>query len=75
MKIQVECYSGHRGDETPRVVVIGSKRIPIAEVLDAWIGPDHRYFKVTDQSGETYILRHDHETLVWDLVVYESART
>ncbi|MGA2532830.1 MAG: hypothetical protein ABSG19_07295 [Candidatus Aminicenantales bacterium] len=30
---RVECYSGHREGETPRAVILGGIRFPVAEVL------------------------------------------
>ena len=30
----VEFYAGHRGDETPRAVVIGGRRLEVRQVLD-----------------------------------------
>src|SRR5215475_15205304 len=55
----VECYAGHRGEETPRRFRMGDRKIEIADVLDRWLAPDHRYFKVKDADGDLYILRHD----------------
>ena len=57
--LQVECYAGHRGEQTPRRFTLGERRIEVVEVVDAWLGPDHRYFKVTGDDGFTYLLRHD----------------
>ncbi len=36
-------------------------------VLDRWLAPDHRYFKVRGDDGGVYILRHDAERDVWEL--------
>jgi hypothetical protein len=46
LSIGVECYAGHRGEQTPRALILGDRRIEINEVLDAWLAPDHRYFKL-----------------------------
>ena len=46
MKIAVQCQAGYRGEEEPRAFVLGETRFPVLEVLDRWIAPDHRYFKV-----------------------------
>jgi len=71
MKIQVECYSGYRGEETPRRLTLGELEIEVAEVLDRWLAPDHRYFKVRGDDGFTYILRHDMTSLEWELILFE----
>ena len=46
MKIKVSCYAGYRGEESPRSFRIHEKQIQIVEILDQWLAPDHRYFKV-----------------------------
>lgn len=57
-RIRVQCYAGHRGEQTPRRLVLDDRAIEVAEVVDAWLGPDHRYFEVTGDDGLTYLLRH-----------------
>jgi hypothetical protein len=68
----VECYAGHRGEETPRRFRLGDRHIEIADVLDRWLAPDHRYFKVRDADGDIYILRHDAITSVWEVAYFRS---
>ena len=65
--IRVECYSGYRGEETPRRFVHGERRVEVSEVIDSWLAPDHRYFKVTGDDGFTYLLRHDVPGDFWSL--------
>lgn len=65
--LRVECYAGHRGEETPRRFTLAETRIEVVDVVDAWLTPDHRYFKVTGDDGFTYLLRHDAETDRWRL--------
>ena len=72
-RIGVECHAGHRGEETPRAFQFGGRRIAVAEVLDAWLAPDHRYFKVLGADGATYILRHDTGRAEWELLMYKRA--
>ena len=74
MEIRVECYSGYRGEETPRRFWLQKKRIEIKEVIDRWLDPDHRYFKVIGDDDSTYILRHDSETYEWSLTFYGSRK-
>src|SRR5438067_6365190 len=35
LSVGVECYAGHRGEQTPRTLILGDHRISVAEVLDA----------------------------------------
>ena len=65
--IRVECYAGYRGEETPRRFHLDERDIEIVSVLDRWLAPDHRYFKVFGDDGQEYILRHDIETQHWEL--------
>jgi len=70
LQVQVECYAGHRGDEIPRAVVIGDRRVTVVDMLDRWLGPDHRYFKFTGDDGDAYIIRHDAGADVWELTMF-----
>jgi hypothetical protein len=38
LSVGVECYAGHRGEQTPRTLILGDRRIAVAEVLDALAG-------------------------------------
>ncbi len=67
MKIQVECYAGYRGEQEPRAFTMGERRCAVVEILDRWIAPDHRYFKVQADDGRTLILRHDIASDGWEL--------
>jgi hypothetical protein len=69
--VTVECYAGYRGEQTPRAFTIGERRIDVSEVVDAWLAPDHRYFKVKDAEGQTYVLRHDVPADEWELTLFE----
>jgi hypothetical protein len=71
MELQVECYAGYKGEETPRAFYVGDRRIEVAEVLDRWLAPDHRYFKVRGDDGGLYIMRHDVEKDRWELTLFE----
>ena len=73
MQIEVECYAGYRGEETPRRIRMATYMIDIKEIVDRWIAPDHRYFKVIGNDNATYIIRHETTTWQWDLVFYQSA--
>ena len=69
-QIEVHCYSGYRGDESPRRFRVGDNTIAVVEILDRWLGPDHRYFKVAGEDNAVYILRHDPVNCRWELVFY-----
>ncbi len=71
MIIRVECHAGYRGEETPRRFFIGGRRVEVADVIDRWLTPDHRYFKVGGDDGAVYILRHDTGTACWELTMFD----
>ena len=64
--VGVECYAGHRGEQTPRTLILGDRRIDVVEVADAWLAPDHRYFKLKGDDG-TYLVRNDEQSSTWEL--------
>ena len=66
----VTCYAGYRGEEEPREFSIGERKIHVVELLDRWLSPDHRYFKVRGSDKNTYILRHDFATNEWELTMF-----
>jgi hypothetical protein len=44
----------------------------VVDVLDRWLSPEHRYFKLRGDDGGIYILRHDVARGQWDLTLYDS---
>ena len=71
-EVRVVCYAGYRGEETPRRFYLGERQIQVAEVIDRWLAPDHRYFKLRSTENDLYILRHDSLVDCWQLTLYES---
>lgn len=71
MQIKVECYAGYRGEEEPRRLLLGKRAVLVEEIIDRWLDPDHRYFKVRGDDGGLYIVRHDMDSQRWDLHLYE----
>ena len=75
LTVGVECYAGHRGEQTPRTLILGDRRIAVAEVLDAWLAPDHRYFKLRGTDGDTYLVRHDERSSRWELTMFRAGQS
>jgi hypothetical protein len=73
-RIHVDCYAGHRADEEPRRFLLGKREIEIEEVIDRWLDPGHRYFKVRGSDGSIYLLRHEPGQDAWELVMYDSGK-
>ena len=73
--IKVECYAGYTGEETPRVLVLGDRRVAVVDVIDRWLAPDHRYFKIRGDDGNLYIVRQDVASGEWTLTMFERGAT
>ena len=73
LAVTVECHAGHRGEETPRTLTLGDRRIDVVQVLDAWLAPDHRYFKLRGDDRHTYLVRHDERSGTWELTMFRAA--
>jgi hypothetical protein len=61
LKIRVECHAGYRGEEERQ------RRFAVVEILDRWLDPAHRYFKVRANDERRFILRHDSASGEWEL--------
>ena len=70
--IKVECYAGYRGEETPVRFYQGARCIEVTEVLDRWLDPVHRYFKLRGDDNGIYILRHTTSEDVWEMTMFDS---
>jgi hypothetical protein len=74
LTVGVECYAGHRGEQTPRTLILGDRRLGVTEVVDAWLAPDYRYFKLRAADGNTYLVRHDERSNTWELTMFQAER-
>jgi hypothetical protein len=50
--VDVECYSGTRNAERPRVVVLGPNRLAVVEILYQWRNPTGPCFDVMLEDGQ-----------------------
>jgi len=73
--IKVVCYAGYRAEESPVRFFLGKTKVEVAEIIDRWIGQDHRYFKVKGDDGARYILRHDSISDIWEMTLYDRTGT
>lgn len=71
ISVRVHCYSGYRGEETPRQFWLDTRRVMVRQVLDSWLAPDHRYFKVLGDDDGEYILRHDPQCDSWEMTFFK----
>jgi hypothetical protein len=71
--VQVQCYSGYRGDERPARLKLGEQFVEILEVEDRWYSPGETYFRVRVEGGDRYVLRYIEAQDLWFLEGYRSA--
>lgn len=64
--LRVERYAGHRADTEPRRLHVGQREVSVMEILDRWLDPRHRYFKLRGDDG-IYMLRHDTIEDRWEM--------
>lgn len=72
LALEVECYAGYRGEESPVRFRLGGRWLEVEEIIDRWLAPTHRYFKVRARGGGVYILRHAMDEQRWELTLYDS---
>lgn len=70
LSVRVECYAGYRGEESPRRFFLKSREIVVEEIVDRWLVPDHRSFKVRTDEGDISIIRHDVTLDRWELTLF-----
>lgn len=68
--IAVTAYAGHRGDERPRVFVLGGVEIAVLETRSMWIEEDlsreqKRFFTVKGSDGFLHIVYYDAGLDAW----------
>ncbi len=70
-KLSVIAYSGYRGEQEPRAVVIDGERRPVEEIKRRWRSPDGNYFDVELAGGRRLVLRQGGDDRGWSLVSSE----
>ena len=56
-KVEVIAYSGYRGEEIPKAIILHNERIAVVEILDSWVEEGvedrvrKRFFKVKGDDG------------------------
>lgn len=67
MSVRVACYAGHRGEEEPRVFWLEGRRIEVMAILERWLSPGQRGFRVQAYDARVYVLRHDEAADEWEV--------
>lgn len=67
--IVVDAFAGDKGEETPRAFTLEGSRRTVSEILTRWYTETHCYFRVQTDDGYRYVLRHDLDNLIWEVVM------
>jgi hypothetical protein len=76
-KIEVIAYSGYRGEETPRAIILQGEKIQVVQILKWWIEEGFekrarkRFFIVKGNDGIPYKIYYDEKTMEWFHTVEE----
>ena len=75
MRTRVQCYTGYGGEEAPQSFDVGQQRVNIVEIIDRWLSPDHRYFKVKTSDRKFYVLRQGRAGAAdWEIAPFSQKR-
>ena len=70
-QIKVTAYSGYRGEETPRELILHGNKVEVAEILNAWIEAEaesrslKRFFEVKGNDGLIHKIHYDEDKKEW----------
>lgn len=70
--IMIEAFAGAKGEETPRAFTHEGSRRTVTEIVTCWYTETHCYFRLHADDGHRYVLRHDLDQLIWELVMCET---
>jgi hypothetical protein len=70
MRVKVEAYSGHSANERPLRFTLGERTFEVKEILDRWYGERERYFRVSTEDDDVYVLKYSDRDDCWELVSF-----
>ncbi len=74
MELEVESYAGHKGEETPRALILDGVRLTVTSIVTRWYTETHSCFRVITEDGCRYVLRLHLDEGRWELVMQEIRR-
>jgi hypothetical protein len=69
--IRAACYTGYRSEEEPRRIFFDGRTVEVLAILDRWVTPGYRYFKVCGDDGYTYLIRRDESSECRELTLFD----
>lgn len=76
-RIEVIAYSGYRGEEAPRAILLRGERIEVTEILKQWIEErsddrtTKRFYQIKGNDGVIRRIYYDAKAMEWFYVVKE----
>ncbi len=70
-KIEVIAYSGYRGEESPRTILLPGERIEVTEILNQWIEEKSadrsrkRFYKIKGSDKAIHVIYYDEKAAEW----------
>jgi hypothetical protein len=70
-RIKVIAYSGYRGEETPRTILLHGERIEVSEILSQWIEENSedrsrkRFYQIKGSDGTLHRIYYDEKAMAW----------
>ena len=70
-RIEVIAYSGYRGEETPRAILLNEKRIDVVEILRQWVEErsatrkTRRFYQIRGSDENLYTIYYDEKSMEW----------
>ena len=70
-RVKVIAYSGYRGEETPRIILLHGERIEVIEILSQWVeeGSNNRtrkrFYQVRGNDGFAHRIYYDEGAMEW----------
>ena len=74
-KIEVVAYSGYRGEETPRTIILHDEKIEVVGILKLWteegVGERarKRFFEIKGDDGNRHKIYYDEKATEWFYII------
>lgn len=69
VEVEVSAYAGYRGEEAPQCFYLQDRKVEVVRIVDRWLSPGQRYFKIIGDDKNTYVLRYNISKNQWELSV------
>ena len=68
VSVTVESHSGFKSEEYPLRFHLKGRKIEISKIVDRWLNPGCRCFKVLADNGKVYVLEYNEINNSWNLL-------